>query len=492
MNSASLVLYGLPLLPLCALGLSLMPASRFEFSFAVTIAASLAYLLLGALSIAGVANGIVNCALYNQLFIDALSAWHVLVVGLIYVSATWYVRSYFKHDGHSSGAFVNKRFFPLWNAFFATMTVTLLSNNLGVLWVALEATTVVSAFLILNPAEKQSIEAMWKYLLVCSVGIAFAFAGTMLTSLAAHGLPAHRDLLFTTLTPAASQLNPALMLAAFIFIVVGFGTKAGLAPMHTWLPDAHSMAPTPVSAVFSGVLINCAMYSIMRYLPICQGALGDNQAHQLLMGFGLVSMGVAAVFIPAQRDIKRMLAYCSIEHMGIIAFGIGLGGVATVAALMQVLGHSLAKSLAFFSAGKMIQRAGTRDMQNLAGSLSYSPLWAVGFFVSLLVLIGMAPFLVFFSEFSILRVAAAHRLILPILFLIPAVIVFVSILKHGLTILAGEAPPCMAESRRSSFDERLIVVIMIALLTGLGFYMPPWLLSLLNHAAAVVNGGAPL
>jgi hydrogenase-4 component F len=214
----------------------------------------------------------------NNCFLDALSLYHISLVAIVFFLSSLYSLSYFSEE-IDSGHFDSRRarrFGMIWNGFFAALMAVLCSNNLGLLWICLEATTLVSALLILTDGQPPSIEAMWKYLLLCSVGIAFAFVGTLLVSVAARNaaIPPQESLLWTTLSGRAGLLDGRIMLAAFIFILVGFGTKAGLAPMHTWLPDAHSQAPTPVSAVFSGIMLNCALYCIMRYLPLCEGALG--------------------------------------------------------------------------------------------------------------------------------------------------------------------------------------------------------------------------
>lgn len=349
-------------------------------------------------------------SLYGRnLLIDHLSMYHILLVNLVFLITAIYAGGYFKakiEKGQLSLTYL-KRYCMLWQAFQAMLLLVLMSNNIGVMWVALEATTLVSAFLIISDTDPLSIEAMWKYLLICSVGIVFAFMGTILTVAAAKKLQGTDSLfLFSQLKLHADQIDPQLMLFAFIFIVVGFGTKAGLAPMHTWLPDAHSQAPTPVSAVFSGVMLNCALFCVMRYLPITEAALGgDGQAHGILLLFGFLSLLFAAIFIPIQNDVKRFLAYCSVEHMGIIAIGLGIGGIGTFAALLHTTNHSLSKVLSFFSAGHIGDHYGTRDMKQISAASERVPLWGWTFFLSIMVLIGVAPFAVFMSEFLIIKEA---------------------------------------------------------------------------------------
>jgi hydrogenase-4 component F len=361
--------------------------------------------------------------------------------------------------------------------------------------VVLEATTLVSAFLIVSDSDPLSIEAMWKYLIICSVGIVFAFMGTILTVAAARKLQDQDSLyLFSQLIEHPDLINPKLMLLAFIFIVVGFGTKAGLSPMHTWLPDAHSQAPTPVSAVFSGVMLNCALYCIMRYLPITEAAMGrDGQAHQILLLFGFMSLIFAAVFIPIQHDMKRLLAYHSVEHMGIITVGLGIGGFGTFAALLHVTNHSLSKVLAFFSAGHIGDHYGTRDMRHITAAVHRMPLWGAVFFIAILVLIGVAPFSVFMSEFLIVKEAFFQGKYLVVgLFLFCALAVFVSALKHAMTVSFGEDTIMQSPPEKARNIDGVIVLICIIALLLLGIWIPSSFCDFLKSAAGAIENGVGL
>jgi hydrogenase-4 component F len=431
----------------------------------------------------------------NNLFIDALSIYHIGLVAMVFLLSSTYALSYFSEQ-IDKGVFSKKRaqrFSLIWNGFFAILTAVLCSNNLGLLWVCLEATTLISALLIMTDGKPSSIEAMWKYLLICSVGIAFAFVGTLLVSVAARqaGFSGSDSLLWTALNDRAGVLNGQLMLAAFVFVIVGFGTKAGLAPMHTWLPDAHSQAPTPVSAVFSGVMLNCALYCIMRYLPICEKSLGfSGRPHTILMAFGLLSILIAAVFIPSQKDMKRFLAYCSVEHLGIIALGIGIGGLGTFAALFHTLNHSLAKSLSFFSAGRLGQQYGTYDMSRIKGALTANPVWGCAFFISILVLLGMAPFSIFMSEFQLVKAGIDKKYYITVAILLAGLlIVFVSALRFAITVSSGKPEP-LAQHVRLFPRDIALVIGSIAVLLLLGLYMPQEYFRLLDNATAIVNGGA--
>ena len=241
----------------------------------------------------------------ENLLVDQLSVYHLFLVNLVFLAAGIYMQNYFpKIDGKlSASVFHYRRFSMLWQGFQFMLLIVILSNNIGLTWVAMEATTVLSAFLIISESDSLSVEAMWKYLLVCSVGIGLAFIGTILVAAAGSELAGIGEMVtFSGLSKHAEELNPSLMLFAFIFILVGYGTKAGLSPMHTWLPDAHSQAPTPVSAVFSGVMLNAALLVIMRYLPVVEASTGrSGDAHSLLLMLGFLSLLFAAVFIPIFR-----------------------------------------------------------------------------------------------------------------------------------------------------------------------------------------------
>ncbi|MCD6398281.1 MAG: hypothetical protein J7L71_12160, partial [Spirochaetaceae bacterium] len=387
-----------------------------------------------------------------------------------------------------------RRYTILWQTFQMFLLIVLLSNNIGFMWVSLEATTLISAFLIISPSNPLSIEAMWKYLIVCSVGIVFGFMGTILTVVAAQNNSTEPLFLFTQLVEYSDLINPKIILLAFIFIIVGFGTKAGLAPMHTWLPDAHSQAPSPVSAVFSGVMLNVALFGIMRYLSVTDLALGnDGQAQSILLIFGFISLLITVIFIPIQHDIKRLLAYHSVEHMGIIAIGLGLGGPGTFAALFHITNHSLSKVLAFFSAGHISEYYGTRDMRKIKAAVHTLPIWGITFFVAMLVLIGVAPFAVFLSELLILKEAFfTNRYLIVILFLFGTFAVFISALKHSLDVSFGSNMNVISDPLRISYLDKIIVFSCIAVLLILGLWIPEPFAALLRTASEIIQNGVRL
>jgi hydrogenase-4 component F len=434
--------------------------------------------------------GIVTAA-EQWFYIDAFSAFHVVVLVLVFLLSSAFAGVYFTNDAeHAFTPPVARRFGALWLGSLAAMMLVLASNNLGIMWVGMEATTLLSAFLISLYPTRLSLEAMWKYLIICSIGIAFAFMGTLLAaaSMQSGGAVEADALLWTHLASADAHLDPTLMKFAFVFVLVGYGTKAGLAPIHSWLPDAHSQAPAPVSAMFSGFLLNTALYCIMRFVPPVQHALGDGFANGLLIVFGSASILVAAGFIVFQRDAKRLLAYHSVEHMGIIALGYGLGPLGAFAALFHTLNHSVCKSLAFFAVGRLGQRFGSHEMHTISGALRADTLWGIALLVSLLALIGVAPFSIFMSEYQLLRAAAgAGAWLALVLFLIASGIVFISALRHLIDMVFGEPQAHQAPAREGKLSVP-IVVVAVGLLLVLGLWMPLSLSQAIGSAAAVLAG----
>jgi hydrogenase-4 component F len=432
------------------------------------------------------------------LFLDALSAFHLAVLLVVFLVSSFFALGYFKKEIAQEHFTLGlaRRYGALWLGALAAMVLVLESNNLGILWVGIEASTLLTAFLICIPTNAASLEAMWKYLIMCSVGVALALVGTLLVGAAAA--PLHLEpletLLWTRLSAGAAGLDVGLMKAGFLFLLVGYGTKAGLAPMHNWLPDAHSQAPAPVSAVFSGIMLNTALYCIMRYLPLVEGATGqEGWGRQILIVFGLVSVLLAAAFILFQRDLKRLLAYSSVENIGIMTLGVGLGGLGTLAALFHLLNHSLAKTTAFYSAGRLGQAYGTHDMTRMTGGIRRAPLWGGGLLVAVLALIGVAPLAIFMSEFQILRAAwDAGSVLVMVLFLGGTGIVFVGALKHIGPVAWGTPSEELAATPapRSSAIDAIIVVAPLGALLVLGLWMPAPLWHFIELAGKIV-GGAP-
>ena len=376
--------------------------------------------------------------------------------------------------------------------FLSTMTLVTASRHLGLLWVAVEATTLATAPLIYFHRQPSSLEATWKYLLVCSVGIALALLGNFLVVISAAAADGTGGtLMVPELAARAAQLQPAWLKAAFVFMLVGYGTKMGLVPMHTWLPDAHSEAPSPVSALLSGALLNCAFLGILRAHSICAAAgLGDFSG-TLLAGFGLLSMVVAAAFIVNQPDYKRMLAYSSVENMGLLALGAGLGGAAMYGALLHAVNHSLVKAGLFLVAGNILAAYRTKVIAKVSGVNRLLPvsgaLWLAGLFA----ISGTPPFGTFASEFTVLRTAFAngHGLWAAVALLALSV-AFVGLARAFLGMALGPKPE-PAEPTREAKRAYLPALVLLAISLVLGLWIPHGLQTVLVQASQILEDEAP-
>ena len=340
--------------------------------------------------------------------------------------------------------------------FLATMTLVSVSRHLGLMWVGVEATTLASAPLIYFHRHHRSLEATWKYLLICSVGIALALLGNFFVAVAARSAGGPMiHLTIDDLVAHAGSLNPLWLKAAFLFFLVGYGTKMGLAPLHTWLPDAHSEAPSVVSALLSGALLNCAFLTILRAHSLLSAAGLAAFSSDLLVLFGLISMVVAAVFILGQADFKRMLAYSSVEHMGILALGIGIGGVATFGAMLHAVNHSLTKAMLFLAAGNILALYRTKSTTRVRGVLRTLPVTGVLWLAGFLAIVGSPPFGPFLSELTILKgVLDAGRPLVAVAYLSALAIVFVGMATIFLRMAYGPPPASLCERPRSTADCR--------------------------------------
>jgi hydrogenase-4 component F len=431
----------------------------------------------------------------GALSLDALSAFHLMVLYAVFILSSLYARGYFQ-DEIEDGRLplkLARQYGSLWLGALAAMTLTLVSNNLGLMWVGMEAATLATAFLICVRRSPKALEAMWKYLLICSVGIAFAFIGTLLVAASAKSAIADPSqiLHWTSLAGAAPRLDEKLLKAGFLFLLVGYGTKAGLAPMHSWLPDAHSQAPAPVSALFSAFMLSAGLYCIMRF-----GALLHSSARLadwsggLFRLLGLASILVAAAFMLFQNDGKRLLAYSSVEHVGIISLGLGLGPAGAFAALFHTVNHSLGKSAGFFCMGRLGQAYGTHDLRRFGGAARSDPLGGNGLLACLLALLGAAPFSLFLSEFLIVKAAVeAGRAAAAAVFLACAGIVFIGVLRRAIAAAWGESAPMLRSPRPPDPASIALVALPLSALLALGLWMPEFLRSGLERSAAILLAG---
>ena len=441
------------------------------------------------------------------LLLDATGLLFLSITSALFVVVSLYALGYLKRedwgkrqDFEDGFLFTNSResaFVCCLLLFLAMMTLVTVSQHFGLIWVAVEATTLASAPLIYFHRHRRSLEATWKYIMICSVGIALALLGNFFLAVAATlSETEHVPMLLSSLTGKASLLHVPWLKAAFLFLLVGYGTKLGLAPMHTWLPDAHSESPSVISALLSGALLNCAFLAILRAQQVCvaagQGLFGQN----LLLGFGLFSMIVAAAFMLRQLDFKRMLAYSSVEHVGILSLGVGLGAHAGYGAMLHAVNHSLTKGMLFLVAGNILavyQSKSTREVRGVIRVLPASgALWVIGF----LAITGSPPFGTFLSELVILKsaldqgrfvIAAAYLLILCIIFVAMAAIVLPMAQGNpeGLPAWDRSPPP-------SFFSGESPLAVIPPLMLGaavlvLGLYIPPFLQKVLEQAARTIG-----
>ena len=373
--------------------------------------------------------------------------------------------------------------------FLSAMTLVSLTQHLGLLWVGIEATTLASAPLIYFHRHKRSLEATWKYLIICSVGIALALMGNVLLTISLQSSGSfHIAMTVSDLQSQANALHPAWFKAAFIFILVGYGTKMGLAPMHTWLPDAHSESPSLVSALLSGALLNCAFLGILRVWQVCLAVGLEDFGRDLLLALGLFSMLVAAFFIVHQNNFKRMLAYSSVEHMGILALGTALGSGAGLGVMLHMFNHSLCKAALFLAAGNIVQRYNSKNFEEISGLARAMPITGVLWVMGFLAITGSPPFGVFISEFIILKAILAE---LPWwvagLYLLCLGVIFVGMSTAVLHMYQDKPPAHILIRRREPLCRILPISVLMALVLLLGVYIPDSFWQLIHQAAALIQ-----
>lgn len=430
-------------------------------------------------------------AFRNFFYIDALSAFFILTISIVNFAAAAYSIGYIAKDT-AEGEIKERKakaYYGLFNLFAFTMYFVTVVNNLGMLWVAIEMTTLVSAFLVGFYNNKKSIEAAWKYIIICSVGITLALLGTILFYYTASRDGGVTSLNWTDMAAAAGQLDPKVLKIAFLFILVGYGTKAGIAPMHTWLPDAHSQALAPISALLSGVLLKTAIYAIIRFASIINICIGTSYSDNLFIFFGLLSLGVSAAFVIVQKDIKRLLAYSSVEHIGVITFGIGAGGaLGLFGALFHVFNHAVTKSLMFFAAGNVVKKYKTSDMHVIRGVISAMPFTGIMLIIGAFALTGSPPFSVFFSEIMILISGFGQGLYLQsALFLAFLAVIFGAVVYHIGTIAFGKKPADLAAAGEP-LSGKIAFIFLLVFICVLGLKLPAVFTGLINAAIEIIRG----
>jgi hydrogenase-4 component F len=424
----------------------------------------------------------------EQFFVDPLNVFLVTLTAFVAFTTSLFSRPYMRTE-RDKGRMTPSRlrlYHSMYQVFTFTMLLALTTNNMGILWVAMEAATLATVLLVSVYRTAASLEAAWKYFILCGVGIAQALFGTILLYFAAERVLGAEGnaLLWTHLDQVKGQLEPAIMSLAFVFLLVGYGTKVGLVPLHNWLPDAHAEGPTPISAVLSGLLLNVALYSIIRCKVLADGALASRFAGNMMMGFGLLSVVVAAFFLSRQRDIKRMFAYSSIEHMGLMTFAFGMGGpIANFAALLHMTVHSLVKSAIFFAVGHATQKAGTQIMEDIRGLMKTNPTIGWGLMIGTLAILGMPPFGVFASEFLILTTAMREYPWATPILLVSLGVAFAAVFGRVQPMVFGDS----RLTRLAHQPALTPVFVHLGLGLLLGLYIPPYLAAWYTQAAKLLG-----
>ncbi len=399
--------------------------------------------------------------------VDSLSAFMIIVIGIVSSLAAWGSVRYLRYEVESQQC--TKRHAVQYSAliqlFVAAMLLAVVAANIGVLWFAVEATTITTTFLVGHRRTRGALEASWKYIVLCSVGIALAFLGTVLVYLAATHAGGHSldALQWTWLTAHAHLFNPAVMRLAIGLLVIGYGAKVGLVPMHSWLPDAHSQAPAPVSALMSGVLLSVAFYALLRFKALAVLCLGETYPRELFVALALLSLALASLLLVTQRDLKRALAYSSTEHMGLLALGAAAGGpLAITGVLLHVLGHGLAKGVLFLSAGEVALVDATSNIDDARGLVQRRPALGGAMALAFAALLGFPPFSLFVSELTMMRGEMVNHLTWAVaLSLVALAIAFAALATHARRLLFA-SPSDQATSHRTS------ALVMAPLVVGLG------------------------
>ncbi|RMD70925.1 MAG: hydrogenase 4 subunit F [Gammaproteobacteria bacterium] len=429
----------------------------------------------------------------NGFHVDAFNVYLIVLTAFVGLTTAIFSRPYMAYVAEARNI-PNRRmrlYHAMFQGFLFTMLLALSTDNLGILWVAVEGATLATVLLVSLYRTPESVEAAWKYFILCSVGIALALFGTVLVYFAAQRalVDPSQGLSWTALYRKSAELHPTVMGVAFAMLLVGYGTKVGLVPLHQWLPDAHSEGPTPMSAMLSGLLLNVALYALVRFKMLADGALAATGRAgvpgYLMMTFGLVSFAVAGLFLYRQRDVKRLFSYSSIEHMGLMTLGFGIGGtLATFAALLHMLVHSLTKSAIFIAVGHATHIAGTQRMDNIRGLIRTQPAVGWGLLAAVIAIAGFPPFGVFTSEFLLLSATMKHWPWLTPALLAGLAVAFAGLFRHLHPMVYGKTP----EGQGPVSANMLPVAIHLAAVLWLGIAIPGFLAGWLDKATFLIAG----
>jgi hydrogenase-4 component F len=428
---------------------------------------------------------------HDYVLLDSLGAWVILCISIVYTLASIYAVGYMRLLDEDERL---PLFYGLFSGFAFTMLSACVMNNVGVFWIAIELTTLISTFLVGFEREAESTEAAWKYIMVVSAGISLALLGTVLFYWGgSYVLGPSYAMTWAALHGSAAQIYPPLLTVSFLLVLVGYGTKAGLAPMHTWLPDAHSESPAPVSAMLSGALLNASMLGIARFLGVVHGTSVSMFAHSAVVAFGIFSFVLATLFIVRQTGIKRLMAYSSVEHIGVQALGLGFGGPLGIAgALYHMLNHSLNKSLMFFGAGNAMRAYETKEIPKIRQVLRVFPVTGTLWLLGAIGIAGAPPFALFLSEFTILRAGITGRYRwAAIVFVIFLIVVFIAFLSHFRAMYFESSPP--PQVRRMPWAIWRSIPMWLAFLPVLilGLWWPRALWDIFAKIYFGLTGGTP-
>lgn len=421
--------------------------------------------------------------------VDALGFLLLLIIGVVGFAAITYSIGYLREEIEKEviGFRRMRQFFVLLHLFLFAMYLAVTTQNPIVMWTAIEATTLATTFLVSFYSKTSPMEAAFKYLILNSVGLLIGFLGTIIFLGAASQAGLRGGFMeWSQLLDAAPLLNAAAIKVAFILVLVGYGTKVGWAPMHTWLPDAHSNAPSPISALLSGVLLNVALLAVLRFKGVADAALGTSFSSELMIFFGIMSISISAMIILMQKHYKRLLAYSSIENMGLLALGFAFGGVGTIAALLHMVYHAVLKSLLFLAAGNILLKYGSGIIEDIRGALKVMPMTSILFIGGLLSIAGLPPFGIFFTKFQIIQAGMAGYPWLSIGVMAALVLVFTGFLRTLAHICFGQ-PRVEIRVGEDNLFTLLPIVFLVAVFIVLSFIVPAWFRDILSNAAGIIS-----
>ncbi|QKF60634.1 hydrogenase 4 subunit F [Campylobacter curvus] len=490
MDSLTLILI-LPLLG--ALLLFLSPKSYGILSTLHVVVSAVTSVAL----LSNVAKVLSEGTLYSYdkfLFLDSLGCVFLILIAVTGFLVNLYSIYYMKwelEDGHIHTSELRK-YYALCHVFIFTMTLSVICNNVAFMWAAIEATTLASVFLVAIHKDQKSTESGYKYIVLCSIGLAFALYATVLLYSATFSTLADgkESMLFTSIMSNAKNLNPDAAKLIFVFALIGFGTKAGLAPTHTWLPDVHAEGPAPISALLSGVLLKCAMLALLRYYAITAQAVGPEFVQGVMLVSGTITLFIAGFFLIRQHNVKRMFAYHSIVHMGVIAFALGIGGaLGLFAAIFHCLAHSFTKALAFCSTGNIARIYGHKDMSKMGGMIKIAPITTVMFGAAVCSLVGVPAFAIFVSEFTVFKGAImSGQYVAVALFAIALVVIFVADFAHFNMASFGEPKGVIVHNKEMSFMENLPLIALCALIIIFGVWHVDSFYTLVENGVKIMMG----